>query len=75
MNMQEIVKTMNVPQHKQDLEKGQNIVWLIENLSKRNAAHPQYISLMQFLLNQASAKNLMKLSAIERVRQTLKVAA
>lgn len=71
--MDQLPQDINVPDHKRDITKPGNIVWLIENLGKRNARHPQFQVLMQTLLIHAGQKNLMPAKRLLAIENDLKV--
>lgn len=70
--LQDAVNKMDVPPYKKDVAKGHNVEWLLANLGKRNAQHPQYIAAMHMLLNYAEAQKMLKRTVIERYREHLK---
>lgn len=56
----------NLPSHKSDVNRPQNIMWLINNLHVKNANHPKYKETMRDLIAKAKAQNLIGESEVKR---------
>lgn len=65
--LQSVISSMDVPSYKMDLEKDQNVLWLIENLVVRNRTHVRYPETMRDLINIARQRNLMKQKKLDTI--------
>lgn len=63
-----ILAKMDLPINRRQSRRPQDIRWLIENLGARNAAHPEFNTARDLLLDLAEQQSVMKASEIRRLR-------
>lgn len=71
IELQATVHDMDIPAHRQDVSRAPNIVWLLENMGRRNSTHKKFRVAVQALLSRARTQNLMKASELARTEQKL----
>lgn len=60
-----LMKSMDIPVFRRDVDRDQHVVWLIAHLRTRNQGHHSYVEVMRRLLAIARAHNLLKRNECE----------
>ncbi len=49
MTLNELLKSMDIPEFRRDITKKENVLWLLRNLGIRNSNHENYSEAMSLL--------------------------
>jgi len=72
--LQNILKTMDVPEIRTNTERGQNLQWLLRNLGVRNSEHPAYKKALAVMVQISNKNNMLSKNERRRFEEVLSYA-
>lgn len=72
LELNPLLRNMDLPVNRKDVDKPETVKWLIHNLGRRNSAHPDYPKARQLLVSLIRKRRLLKESELRELEKPMK---